>query len=233
MNKLKLLKKIIILALILALPGFLYYLLTAEGKNRYKPLPFFGPKQLAKTSHTVHGKVIPDTIFHTLSDFKLKDENGKDVSFKTFEKKIMIISFFYTHCPTLCNQINRNVDSLAVAYAKNKMVNFVSITVDPNRDSVGELKSYTDKLNPKPANWMFLTGDTSTIYNLARKGLLVDALQTGKDDFIYSNKLILIDSEKRIRGYYSGVTMDDIIRLNDETKVLITEELRKNDKPLY
>ncbi|HEY0243981.1 MAG TPA: SCO family protein [Mucilaginibacter sp.] len=233
MDKLKLFKKIIILALILALPGFLYYLLTTEGKNRYKPLPIFGPKQLASTSHKVHGKVIPDTIFHTLSDFKLKDENGKDVSFKTFDKKIFVVSFFYTHCPTLCNQINTNVDSLAVAYRKNRMVNFVSITVDPNRDSVRALKNYTDKLKPKPANWLFLTGDTSTIYTLARKGLLVDAIQTGKDDFIYSNKLILIDSEKRIRGYYSGAMMDDIIRLNDEIKVLISEELRKNDKPLY
>src|ERR1700712_4958136 len=99
MNKLGLLKKIIILALILALPGFLYYLLTAQGKNRYKPLPIFGPKQLAKTFHKVHGKAIPDTIYHTLNDFDLKDQNGRVVSFKTFVKKIVVINFFYTHCP--------------------------------------------------------------------------------------------------------------------------------------
>jgi len=45
--------------------------------------------------------------------------------------------------------------------------------------------------------------------------------------------LILIDKEKRIRGYYSGISNDDITKLNDEIKVLIAEELRKNDKPLY
>jgi protein SCO1/2 len=232
MNKLRLVKKIIILALILALPGFLYYLLTAQGKNRYKPLPIFGPKQLAKTFHKVHGKAIPDTIYHTLNDFDLKDQNGRVVSFKTFGKKIVVINFFYTHCPTLCNQINGNVDSLAENYKKNKLVSFASITVDPERDSATVLKDYSKKFMSLP-NRLFLTGDTTSIYNLARKGLLVDALKADKDNFIYSNKLILIDSEKRIRGYYSGILTDDLVRMNDEIKVLITEELRKNDKPLY
>ncbi|MGZ3755741.1 MAG: SCO family protein [Mucilaginibacter sp.] len=232
MNNVKTIKKIIILALILALPGFLYYLLTAEGKNRYKPLPIYGPKLVAKTFHTVKGKQIPDTLYHTLSDFNLKDQNGRPVSFKTLDNKIFVVNFFYTHCPTICNKVNANIDSLAANYAKNKMLYFVSITVDPRRDSEAVLKNYADKLKLTTPNWLFLTGDTTTTYNLARKGLLVDALQTG-DDFVYSNKLILVDSQKRIRGYYSGTLTDDLIKLNDEIKVLITEELRRNDKPLY
>ena len=232
MNKVSLAKKIITLALILALPGFLYYLLVAEGKNRYKPLAIYGPKQVAATSHIVNGKAIPDTIYHTLTDFNLTDQNGRPVSFKTFDKKIFVVDFFYTHCPTLCNQVNANMDSLATAWAKNKMVTFVSVTVDPQRDSEPVLSNYAKQFKPSP-NWLFLTGDTATIYTLARKGLLVDALQAGKDDFIYSNKLILIDSQKRIRGYYSGILTNDVSQLNDELKVLITEELRKDDKPLY
>ena len=124
------------------------------------------------------------------------------------------------------------MDSLAVLWAKNKMVRFASVTVDPSRDVADTLNSYAKKFKPAP-NWLFLTGDTTNVYNLARKGLLVDALQTGKDDFIYSNKFILVDSQKRIRGYYTGTLIDDVTRLNDEIKVLITEELRRNDKPLY
>jgi len=233
MQKIGLLKKILILGLILALPGFLYYLLTAKGKNRYKPLPIYGPKQVAKTGHKFHGQFIPDTIFHKLDDFKLIDQDGKPVSFKTFDKKIFVVNFFYTHGPQLVNQVNASVDSLAVTYAKNKMVYFVSVTVDPQRDQGNVLKSYADQNKPTSAKRLFLTGDTTSIYNLARKGLLVDALQAGKDEFIYSNQLILIDSEKRIRGYYSPVLTDDVVRLTDEIKVLIAEELRKNDKPLY
>jgi protein SCO1/2 len=230
---LHLLKKITILVMILALPGFLYYLLTAEGKNRYKPLPIYGPKPLAKTSHIVKGKAIPDTIYHTLSDFNLKDQYGREVSFKTFANKILVVNFFYSGCGKVGNEVNANADSLSSAYAKNKIVYFVSITVNPAADSVAALKKYAAGFKNAPANRLFLTGDTATIYTLSGKGMLVDAMQTGKNDFIYSNDLILIDSEKRIRGYYSGASVDDVNRLNDEIKVLIAEELRKKDKPLY
>ncbi|MDB5155943.1 MAG: electron transport protein SCO1/SenC [Mucilaginibacter sp.] len=233
MNGISTTKKVLILVMILALPGFLYYLLTAEGKNRYMPLPFFGPKQLAKTSHKFHGKVIPDTIYHKLPDFKLVDQNGETITAKNFDNKIFVASFFYTHCPSVCNTINKNVNALLSDYAKNNMVYFASITVDPQRDSVSVLHKYSQQYRPPGIKWLFLTGDTSVIYPLARKGFLVDAVKVDNDNFIYSDKLILIDKEKRIRGYYSGTSTNDITKLNDEIKVLIAEELRKNDKPLY
>jgi protein SCO1/2 len=233
MKKAGIVKKIVVLVLILVVPGFLYYLLTSQGKNRYKPLPIFGPKLLAKTTHRVKGKDIPDTIFHTLSDFKLTDQNGKKVSLTTFDNKIFVAGFFYTHCPGVCDLMNNNVSFLDSIYAKNKMVYFVSITVDPERDSIRVLKSYAKKFKPSSAKWLFLTGDTSTVYNLARKGFLVNALQIDKDNFIYSDKLILIDQNKRIRGYYTGASTDEVNRLDDEIKVLISEELRKKDVPLY
>ena len=226
------LKKIIILVLILALPGFLYYLLTAKGKNRYKPLSFYGPKIVDKTGHKVHGRFIPDTIYHKLSDFNLTDQNGKPVSFKNFDKKIFVASFFYTSCPGVCSEVNKNISELVYAYRKNPMVYFTSITVDPQRDTPQALKKYAGKYQ-ETNKWLFLSGDTTAIYNLARNGFLVNAVQAGKDDFIYSDNLILVDAEKRIRGYYSGTSVADVTKLNDEIKVLIAEELRKVDKALY
>ncbi|HEK21913.1 MULTISPECIES: SCO family protein [unclassified Mucilaginibacter] len=233
MRKASIAKKIMILVAILALPGFLYYLLTAKGKNRYKPLPFYGPKQVAATGHKFHGKYIPDTIYHKLSDFKLTDQNGKEVSFKNFDKKIFIANFFYTGCPTVCSAVNKNVSELVYAYRKNPMVYFLTITVNPDKDKPEVLKQYSRQFETTN-KWLFLTGDTTTVYNLARKGFLVDALKVpGKDEFIYSDKLILIDAEKRIRGYYNGASTADITKLNDEIKVQIAEELRKVDKALY
>jgi len=234
MQKAGILKKITVLALVLIVPGFLYYLLTAEGKNRYKPLAIFGPRQLAKTYHKVKGKDIPDTIYHTLPDFKLTDQDGRPVTLKSFDNKIFVAAFFYTRCPTVCATMNHYINLLDSNYTKNKLVYFVSITVDPAHDSAAALKKYKDSFKPAAsAKWLFLTGDTSTTYNLARNGFLVNALQTGNDDFIYSDKLMLIDESKRIRGYYTGASTDDMSRLNDEIKVLISEELRKNDKALY
>ena len=226
-------KKIVILVLILAVPGFLYYLLTAKGKNRYKPLAIYGQKIVAKTGHKFHGTYIPDTIYHQLPAFKLTAQDGKAVSDSTFKGKIMVTGFFYTHCPAVCSTINRNMSYLVDTYRKNKMVYFTSITVDPQRDSVSVLKKYADSFKPASNRWLFLTGDTTSIYSLARKGFLVNAIKESDDDFIYSDNLVLIDSEKRIRGYYKGANTNDINRLTDEIKVLIAEELRKVDKPLY
>lgn len=256
MREKSILKKIIVLVLILALPGFLYYLLTVKGKNRYEPLSYFGPKQLAKTSHTVKGKLIPDTIYHSIRDFNLTDQYGEQVSLKTFKDKIIIVNFFYTHCPNLCNQVSQNISTLAAGYANNKMIYFASITVDPQRDTVRALKVYADKYNSvyKMANaagdtaakvktvktrfnisnhWLFLTGDTSTIYPLARNGFLVNALKVNSDNFIYSDKIIMIDSHKHIRGYYSGTSSDDMERLDNEIRVQVSEELRNSSTPLY
>lgn len=218
--------------MILALPGFLYYLLTVKGKNRYKPLAFYGSKQVAKTGHKFHGKFIADTIYHTLDDFKLTDQNGKPVSFKNFDKKIFVAAFFYTRCPGVCTTVNGFMDSLDVNYRKNAMVQLVSITVDPEYDTQPILKQYAAKY--KPSNkWLFLTGDTTTIYNLAHNGLLLNAAKVSEGNFVLDDKMVLIDAEKRIRGYYSGSTRADVMRLNDEIKVLVSEELRKVDKALY
>lgn len=228
MKKGRILRKILILVVVLAVPGFLYYLLMVEGKNHYVPLRILGPKKLAGTTHEVKGKAVPDTIYHTLNDFTLTDQNGQQVSLKTFQDKILVVDFFYTHCPNVCALMNKNMAQLVDAYAKNPMVRFVSITVDPKRDSVGVLKKYAESLGPASPRWLFLTGDTSTIYNLSRKGFLTDALQTGPDDFIYSEKFILIDPAKRIRGYYNGARATEVDKLNDEIKVLISEQLLKN-----
>ena len=227
-------KNILILALILAVPGFLYYLLTTKGKNRYKPLPIYGPKIVAKTMQKgFHGKLIPDTIYHLVGDFKLTDQNGDPVSQKTFENKIVIFSFFFSNCPTVCTQVNRNLDSLAQGYLKNKMIQFVSVSVDPERDTPEALKKYAAQYHISSDKWRFLTGDTTNIYRLARQGLLVNALKagSGKNDFIYSDKVIMVDAGHRIRGYYSGTSITDILRLNDEIHVQITEELRKVETP--
>lgn len=233
MLSIRVLKKLAILVFILIIPGFLYYLLVKKGENRYHPLPIYGQKIVAKTFHKFHGKQIPDTIYHTLDDFHLTDQNGKPVSFKNLEDKIFVVNFFYTHCPTVCNTINGYVDSLARNFEKEKTVRFLSITVDPKNDSATVLKKYSEQFADHSPKWLFLTGDTSTIYNLARKGLLVNAVDAGNGNYIYSDKMVLVDSHKRIRGYYEGASFTDVTRLNDEIKVLVYEEIRNSEEPLY
>jgi protein SCO1/2 len=95
------------------------------------------------------------------------------------------------------------------------------------------LKKYSEQFAHHGPKWLFLTGDTSTIYNLAHKGFLVNAVDAGNGNYIYSDKMILIDTHKRIRGYYEGASFTDVTRLNDEIKVLLSEELRDREVPMY
>jgi protein SCO1/2 len=143
------------------------------------------------------------------------------------------VNFFYTHCRTVCNTMNGYMDSLARNFEKEKTVEFLSITVDPKNDSEAALKKYSGQFADHGPKWLFLTGDTSTIYNLARKGFLVNAVDEGQGNYIYSDKMILIDTHKRMRGYYTGAQFSDVTRLNDEIKVLVYEEIRNREEPLY
>ncbi len=220
--------KILILVTILAVPGFLYYLLQAKGKNRYNPLPIYGPKTVLSTFKTKRGKKIPDTLFHKIPDFRMKNQDNKMFDFSTDTNKIYVVNFFYVGSKTVGLRMNERVKWLQDRYLKNKIIKFISISVDP-KDSVTVLKNYAKKLNAKVGKWDFLSADTNTVYPLARKGFLVDAFYTSDPDneYVFSDKLILIDAPHRIRGYYSSTSVSEITRLDDEIKVLITEELRK------
>lgn len=228
-------KRFVILVLILIVPGFLYYLLQAKGKNRYKPLPIYGPKQVAQTFHKVRGRVIYDTIYHQVQDFKLYDQDGNLITQQSFKGKVVVVNFFFTHCPSLCNEISKNIAQLAGNYTKNNILKFVSITVDPKTDQVPVLKKYANSLKANDNQWKFLTGDTTTIYNLSRNGLLLSAVngKNNPENYVYSERLVLLDQERRIRGYYNGTSVNDMAKLNDEIKVLISEELRKIKDNLY
>ena len=225
-------KKILILVTILAVPGFLYYLLQDKGKNRYKPLPFFGPKEVVKTFHSVRGKQIPDTIYHLVPDFKLVNQQADTVNWKSYEGKILVLNLFYTTGNTYAvNFANKAMKAFEATYAHNKTVNFVGLSIDPTRDTPKVLSDYAAVLGATAGKWDLLTGDSTAVYSLINKGLFIDAhreLQNGEQKFVYSNMFVLLDPQRRIRGYYEATSQEALSKLDDEIKVLITEELRNN-----
>lgn len=99
----------------------------------------------------------------------------------------------------------------------------VSITVDPERDNASRLNAYAKNMDIK-GNWQLLTGEKKQIYKLARNSFKVVATDGdgGPDDFIHSELLVLIDKEKRIRGYYNGTLPDEV-----ETLLKDMERLRR------
>ena len=224
-------KKILILVTILAVPGFLYYLLQDKGKNRYKPLPYFGPKSVAATFRSVRGTKIPDTNYHQVSDFTLFNQAGDTLSWKNFEHKIIILNLFYTNDNPATKTANNALSVLQKTYGRNKVINYVSLSVDPTRDTPEALAAYAAKVKAVPGKWDLLTGDSTQVYNFINKQLFIDTYQkteNGQPRFVYNNLFLLLDTKHRIRGYYDITNQEAYTKLDDEIKVLIVEELRNN-----
>jgi protein SCO1 len=221
------LKKIVILVAILALPGFLYYLLKEKGKNRYKPLPFYGPKELPGTFTSRRGKKIPDTLYHTIRNFKLVNQEGKAVSFPSVSHRITIANFFYTGCTSGCEASNLAMNRAYERFNKNPLIHFITISLEPVVDTREALTAYGKKFNALPGKWDFLRGTQAEVFQLAKKDFLLDAvIDTADKEILHSSTIVLIDPQKRIRGMYDPGRKESVDLLIDETKVLIAEELR-------
>ena len=91
-------KKVLILAVVLLLPGFLYYLLERTGENRYRPLPIYGEKTLTGTFTSRMGKQVPDTAYHEVGPFTLTNQLGELITVPKGDTSIAVINFFYTRC---------------------------------------------------------------------------------------------------------------------------------------
>lgn len=222
-------KKVLVLAVVLFLPGFLYYLLERTGENRYRPLPIYGEKTLTGTFTSRMGKQVPDTAYHLVGPFTLTNQLGEEVTVPKGDTSIAVVNFFYTRCQTFCTHMNNEMNRVAERFATNRMVNLYTVSVDTEYDKPDVLKAYSEGYRPSEKQWQFLTAGPDDPLAISREYFLVDAVQdtTGNNRFIHSSSLILVDSHRRIRGYYDVNHKKEVDRLIDEIKLLLVEEIRE------
>lgn len=159
---------------------------------------------------------------HTIADFQLTNQQGNKSTSEEWKGKIIVANFFFTHCPVVCPKMTANLKKVQAAFAGKKDLMLISFTVDPERDSADQLKKFAQRFNIDGSNWQLLTGSKQEIYRLARKSFQVVATDGdgGADDFIHSDQLILIDTKKRIRGYYEGTEEKETAQLIKDIKKL-------------
>ncbi|MBL7887171.1 MAG: SCO family protein [Flavobacterium sp.] len=147
---------------------------------------------------------------HTIADFKFINQNGKTITQKDYEGKIYVADFFFTTCPTICPKMTNNMVWLQSQIKNNPKVMLLSHSVTPDIDSVPVLKQYALKKGVIDSKWNLVTGDKKDIYYIARKSYL--AVKTGKPDELYdmvhTENFILVDSKRRVRGFYDGTNLD-------------------------
>jgi protein SCO1/2 len=184
----------------------------------YAAVQWFGKKEsrLPVYGKTVNGKP------HTISEFSLMDQEGKIMGTDQWKDRIVVANFFFTHCPSICPKMNANLKNVEIAFSEESGILINSFTVDPERDSPRQLAAYAKRFSVNADKWKMFTGDKKEIYRLARKSFLLTAADGdgGPQDFIHSDKLVLIDKHRRIRGYYSGTETGEVEQLISDIKKL-------------
>lgn len=205
LHYLKSYKTFIIVFLILSLGIFfgIYALQTPE-----KMLPIYSPRD-------INPELVDSTVQHIGNDHKIADfaftnQNGKLITQKEYENTIYVADFFFTTCPTICPKMTDNMVWLQNQLEKYPNVKLLSFSVTPDIDTPQILKKYAVEKGVDDTRWNLVTGDKSAIYYLARKSYL--AVKTGKPeemyDMVHTENFILVDKNKRIRGFYDGTNLD-------------------------
>lgn len=205
------------------IPG-VAYLLICTGNNNYSRLEIFGPKE--PITKTIDGKSAIDTAYHLVGDFSFIDQDSNVVNQSIIKDKIYVADYFFTTCKTICPQMSNLMMRVQYAYKDDPEVMILSHTVNPEDDSPTVLRAYAAKHNAIKGKWYFLTGDKKALYDMARNSYYITALpgDGGADDFIHSEQFVLVDKQKRIRGFYDGTDYNEVTRLIDEIKVLEKEK---------
>ena len=166
---------------------------------------------------------------HTIADFKLSNQNGEIITNNTYANKIYVADFFFTRCQSICIAMAYNMSELQDFYKNDKDIMFLSHSVTPVMDSVAVLKEYAERKGVIDEKWNVTTGSKKDIYELARKSYfaVLDEGNGDEDDFIHTEQFVLVDKERRIRGYYDGTEKEEMLKLKEDIVLLSAEYASK------
>lgn len=182
-----------------------------------------------------NGKEETDSIWHITKNIRLVNQLGDTVGLYDVPGKIIVADFFFTSCGSICPTLTANMLKLQRSFNKggesrNKIdtsvVQFLSFTVDPERDSVERLKHYADHFGVNHDNWWMLTGSRDSIYRFAFEELKVDKFSTEPIDsnFVHTSRFVLIDRDHIVRGYYNGLDSNSLSKLAEDIGILMLEK---------
>ena len=213
------------LAMLLPLTG--YWFVKYYSKDAVEmPRKYFFDDVLSTTKN---GKIIPDTVWHKVKNVQFTNQLGKKVALDDLRGKILVVNFFFTSCPSICPGLARNMKRLQNSYIKNdSIVQFLSVSIDPERDSVTKLRAFADKYKANHDSWWFVTGDKKEIYDFALNEMKASVADIGVDTaFPHTENFYLLDTNRIIRGWYNGF---DTVKLAKLAKDIPTIMLERNKK---
>ena len=195
-----------------------------EKVNKETTLPYFNtalftPEWIDKDSDKY-------AYIHKIPTFSFINQNGEEITNKTYEGKIYVADFFFTSCPGICPRLAKNMRTLQEAFKDDDEVLLLSHSVTPEKDSVPVLKEYAIENQVNSKKWNLVTGNRKEIYDIARKAYFADEDFVKTQDesaFIHTENFVLIDKKGRIRGVYNGTLAVETERILRHIKLLKRE----------
>jgi len=183
----------------------------AENKNS---LPYYNTPDFTPLFISENDAV--KKINHQINDFSFTDQNNQIISQKEVEGKIHVANFFFTSCGLICPRMTNNMKLVQKEFMNDNQVDILSFSVTPWIDDVKKLNEYASLNEITSPTWHLLTGNKSSIYQLARQSYFAEEeLGFTKDstEFLHTEHFLLVDKTKRIRGIYNGTLELDVQQL--------------------
>jgi protein SCO1/2 len=187
----------------------------AGCKKEPQRLPYLGNMEIKGT----------DTLYHTVPDIALIDQDSQTLRISSMSDKIILADFFFTSCPSICPKVQKQMLRLYDRYKDDDRVIMISHTIDQRNDSVPVLNRYAKNLEVDTRKWKFVTGEKDSIFDLADKyfvSVVEDPL--APKGFDHSGRIIMIDKNRRVRGYCEGTDPESVTAFFDTVDQLLREE---------
>ena len=210
---------LVLLVLSIIIVGLFYIALKPK-----EVLPVFQPAMV--TPELVDESIQFVKKYHTIAPFSMTNQNGETITEKEYDNTIYVADFFFTTCPSICPIMTKNMYTLQERLVDLPQVKLLSFSVTPKIDSVAQLKRYALKNKVDDTRWNLVTGDKKEIYALARKSYLVvkDDGDGGPYDMIHTENFVLVDKQKRIRGFYDGTQLEAMDNILRDIELLVSEK---------
>ena len=172
-------------------------------------------------------------VAHRIGHFDLTTQTRTAVSERSLDGRIHVASFIYTKCAAVCPIVVAQLARVQSAIRAIPSAVIVSYSVTPDVDTPAALAAFGRERAIDPERWWLVTGSRRQIYGLARSSYFADDDRVGpgsggsSEALLHTEKVVLVDGERRLRGVYNGtqpheidLLIEDLRRLASETEVL-------------
>lgn len=216
----------LLLATVLPVVGYLLVKYYSEANTQMPRKYFYDSVETVNSN----GKIKLDTAWHKARNIQFINQLGKKVDLDSLKGKILVVNFFFTRCPSICPRLAASMKKLQDSYSNSKdsIVQFISISVDPENDSVPNLRKFANRFTSNHDSWWFVTGDKKDIYDFGLHELKASIADPDVDSvFIHTENFFLLDRNRVVRGWYNGFDSVKQHQLVRDIPLLMLEKPKK------